>query len=58
MNLSPLLHSLAARIRNDDKGALLAEYGLLAVGIAMVVAAIVLALGQAVLGLYDLPSPF
>lgn len=58
MNVSTLLHRLAARVRKDDKGAVMAEYGLLAVGIAMAVAAAVWALGDAVLGLYDLPAPF
>jgi Flp pilus assembly pilin Flp len=57
MHLFTLIHGLAARIRTDDTGALLAEYGVLAVGVAVVVAAAVWALGDAVIGLYDLPAP-
>jgi Flp pilus assembly pilin Flp len=58
MNLFSFIHRLAARVRTDDKGAAMAEYGLLAVGIAMAVAAAVWALGGAVVALYDLPAPF
>ena len=58
MNVFTLLHRLAARVRKDDRGAALAEYGLLAAGVAVVVAAAVWALGDAVLALYDLPAPF
>ena len=58
MNLFSLMHRLAARVRRDDKGATMTEYGLLAVGIAMAVAAAVWALGGAVVALYDLPAPF
>jgi hypothetical protein len=39
MNVFTLVHRLAARVRKDDKGAAMAEYGLLAVGIAVAVAA-------------------
>ena len=42
----------------DERGALLAEYGILIAFIAGVVAAAVWALGGAVVGLYDLPAPF
>jgi Flp pilus assembly pilin Flp len=52
------LRRLAARVRRDDRGALMAEYGLLAVAIAMVAAAAVLALGDRVLDLFHLPAPF
>ena len=58
MNLFTLIHRLATRVRKDDKGAAMAEYGMLAAGIAAVVAAAVWALGGAVLALYDLPAPF
>jgi len=58
MNVITLLHRLASRVRHDDKGAAMAEYGLLAVGIAVVVAAAVWTLGGAVVALYDLPAPF
>jgi Flp pilus assembly pilin Flp len=58
MNVFTLIHKLAARVRKDDKGAAMAEYGLLLAGIAMVVAAAVVALGGAVVSLYDLPAPF
>ena len=58
MNVFTLIHRLAARIRKDDKGAAMAEYGLLAVGIAVAIAAAVWALGGAVVALYDLPAPF
>jgi Flp pilus assembly pilin Flp len=58
MTVRTLLHRLAARVRRDDKGAAFAEYGLLAAGIAVVVAAAVWALGGAVVELYDLPAPF
>ena len=58
MHVFTLLHRLAARLRRDDTGAVSAEYGLLAVGVAAVVAAAVWALGDAVLALYDLPAPF
>ncbi len=58
MNVLTLLHRLAARVRKDDRGAVMAEYGLLAAAIAVVVAAAVWALGDAVLALYDLPAPF
>jgi pilus assembly protein Flp/PilA len=56
MTVRTLLHRLAARVRRDDKGAAFAEYGLLAAGIAVVVAAAVWALGGAVVELYDLPA--
>jgi Flp pilus assembly pilin Flp len=58
MNVITRLHRLAARVRKDDSGALLAEYGLLAVGIAVVVAPVVWALGEVIVPLYDLPAPF
>jgi len=58
MNVFTLIHRLAARVRKDDKGAVMAEYGLVAVGVAVAVAAAVWALGGAVLALYDLPAPF
>jgi Flp pilus assembly pilin Flp len=58
MNVFALIHRLAARVNTDDKGAAMAEYGLLAVGIAVAVAAAVWALGDAVLALSDLPAPF
>jgi Flp pilus assembly pilin Flp len=58
MNVLTLIHKLAARLSTDDKGAILAEYGLLAVAIATLVAAVVWALGDAVLALYDIPAPF
>ena len=58
MNVFSPLRRLAARARADERGAILAEYGLLAVGIAVVVAPLVWALGRLVVGLYDLPAPF
>ena len=58
MTVFTLLHRLAARVRKDDNGAVMAEYGLLAVSIAVLLAATVWALGDAVLALYDLPAPF
>jgi Flp pilus assembly pilin Flp len=58
MKILNFLRSLMASRRNDDKGAILAEYGILAVGIAVVVAGAVWALGGAVVALYDLPAPF
>ena len=58
MTVFTLLHRLAARVRKDDNGAVMAEYGLLAVSIALLLAATVWALGDAVLALYDLPAPF
>ena len=58
MTVFTLLHRLAARVRKDDDGAVMAEYGLLAVSIAVLLAATVWALGDAVLALYDLPAPF
>jgi Flp pilus assembly pilin Flp len=58
MTVFTLLHRLSARLRNDDKGAVMAEYGLLAVGIAMAVAGAVFALGHAIDALYDIPAPF
>ncbi len=58
MHVFTLLHRLAARVRKDDKGAVLAEYGLLAVGVAVVVAAARVGAGRRVLALYDLPAPF
>jgi Flp pilus assembly pilin Flp len=58
MTVFTLLHRLSARLHSDDKGAVMAEYGLLAVGIAMAVAGAVYALGRAVGALYDLPGPF
>ncbi len=58
MNVFTLLHRLGARVRKDDKGALMAEYGLVAVGIAVLAAPAVWALGAVVLPLYDLPGPF
>jgi len=58
MFLSTLRRKLAALTRRDDRGAALAEYGLLAVGIAVVAAAAVWALGGAVLSLFKLPAPF
>jgi Flp pilus assembly pilin Flp len=58
MNVFTLPHRLAARVRKDDSGAVIAEYGLLAVGIAVLVAAAAWALGDAVLALYHLPAPF
>jgi Flp pilus assembly pilin Flp len=56
MNVFTLLHRLAARARRDDNGAAVAEYGLLLVGIAVVVAGAVVALGGAVSGLFDVPG--
>jgi Flp pilus assembly pilin Flp len=58
MNAFTRLHTLAARVRKDDTGAILAEYGLLAAGIAAVVAPVVWALGELIVPLYDLPAPF
>jgi Flp pilus assembly pilin Flp len=58
MKLLTYLHALARSARANDKGALLAEYGILAVGIAMAVAAAVVVFGGRVLALYDLPAPF
>jgi Flp pilus assembly pilin Flp len=52
------LRSLFVSSPDDERGAILAEYGLIAVGIAVAVAAAVWALGGAVLALYDLPAPF
>ena len=57
MNLFTLLHRLAARVRMDED-ATLAEYGLLAFGIAVFVAAVVSAQGGEVLALHDFPAPF
>jgi Flp pilus assembly pilin Flp len=58
MKILSFLRTLIAGRRNDDKGAILAEYGLLAAAIAAVVAVAVWALGGAVVALYDLPAPF
>jgi Flp pilus assembly pilin Flp len=58
MNVFTLFHRLAARVRKDDRGALMAEYGLLAVSVAVVAAPAIWALGEVVLPLYDLPGPF
>jgi Flp pilus assembly pilin Flp len=58
MKILSFLRTLVAGCRNDDKGALLAEYGILAVGIAVAVAGAVALFGDAVLALYDLPAPF
>jgi Flp pilus assembly pilin Flp len=58
MNVFTLIHRLTARVRKDDKGAAMAEYSLLAAGVAVTVAAAVWAFGGAVLALYDLPAPF
>ena len=57
MHVFTLLHRWAARVRKDDTGAVSAEYGLLAVGVAVVVAPLVWVLGDQVLALYDLPAP-
>jgi two-component system nitrate/nitrite response regulator NarL len=48
----------AARPATDDRGAISAEYGVLAVAVAVVVTTVVRALGDLVPGLFDLPAPF
>ena len=53
MTVFTLLHRLAARVRKDDNGAVMAEYGLLAVGIAVLVMAVVFILGGAIAGLFQ-----
>jgi len=56
MTVLTLLHRLSARARRDDKGAAMAEYGLLLAGIAALVAASVWAFGGNVLSLFDVPG--
>ncbi|HEY7068836.1 MAG TPA: hypothetical protein VH479_01925 [Acidimicrobiales bacterium] len=56
MTVLTLLHRLASRAQRDDKGAAMAEYGLLLAGIAAVVAAAAYAFGGGVAGLFNVPG--
>lgn len=47
----------ADRIERDDKGATMIEYGLMVVGVAVVVGASAAALGTRIDGMFDLVIP-